>query len=153
LLKRDIRASKRTIRRSLRQARSPRPTGQAWAMSLRNHADAIWAGDFLPVTDLLFRPLYAFFVVALGTRRVVHVGVTRHPTDAWVAQQLREATPFGQRPRYLIRDNDGSTGHVSTDWPRRAASASCARPIAPHGPTPRASASWGACGANALIIC
>jgi len=48
--------------------------------------------------------------VALGTRRVVHVGVTRHPTDAWLAQQLREATPFEQRPRYLIRDNDRKYG-------------------------------------------
>jgi putative transposase len=70
----------------------------------------IWACDFLPVTDLLFRPLYAFFIIALGSRRVVHVGVTRHPTDAWVAQRLREATPFDQRPRYLIRDNDGKYG-------------------------------------------
>jgi transposase InsO family protein len=41
---------------------------------------------------------------------VVHVGVTRHPTGAWVAQQLREATPFGQRPRYLLRDNDRKYG-------------------------------------------
>ena len=41
---------------------------------------------------------------------MVHVGVTRHPTDAWVAQQLREATPFDQRPRYLIRDNDSKYG-------------------------------------------
>jgi putative transposase len=40
----------------------------------------------------------------------VHVGVTRHPTGAWVAQQLREATPFDQRPTYLIRDNDGKFG-------------------------------------------
>ena len=38
------------------------------------------------------------------------MGATRHPTDAWVAQQLREATPFDQRPRYLIRDNDGTFG-------------------------------------------
>ena len=36
--------------------------------------------------------------------------MTRHPTDAWVAQQLREATPFGQCPEYLIRDNDGKFG-------------------------------------------
>jgi hypothetical protein len=36
----------------------------------------------------------------------VHVGVTGHPTDAWLAQQLREATPFGEHPTYLIRDND-----------------------------------------------
>ena len=40
----------------------------------------------------------------------MHVGVTRHPTDAWVAQQLREATGFGERPRYLIRDNDSKYG-------------------------------------------
>ena len=36
--------------------------------------------------------------------------LTRHPTDAWVAQQLREATPFGQRPRYLLRDHDSKYG-------------------------------------------
>jgi len=27
-----------------------------------------------------------------------------------VAQQLREATPFGQHPTYLIRDNDSTFG-------------------------------------------
>ncbi len=43
-----------------------------------------------------------------------HVGVTRHPTDAWVAQQLREATPFAQRPRYLIRDRDSKYGSAFT---------------------------------------
>jgi putative transposase len=62
------------------------------------------------VTDLFFRPLFAFFLVELGSRRVVHVGVTRHPTDAWVTQQLREATPYEARPRFLIRDNDGKYG-------------------------------------------
>jgi transposase InsO family protein len=39
---------------------------------------------------------------------VVHFGVTRSPSDAWVTQQLREATPFGEGgPRFLICDNDG----------------------------------------------
>src|SRR5918911_1018947 len=110
LLKLDIRVAKSTIQRYLRTARPPRRSGQTWATVLRNHASDIWICDFLPVTDLFFRPLYAFFVLALGSRRVVHMGVTRHPTDAWVAQQLREATPFGQRPRYLIRDNDSKYG-------------------------------------------
>ena len=41
-------------------------------------------------------------------------GGTRHPTDEWVAQQLREATPFDQRPRYLLRDNDGKFGAAFT---------------------------------------
>jgi putative transposase len=50
----------------------------------------------------------------LASRQVVHVGVTRAPTDAWVAQQLREATPFGQVPRYLIRDDDGKFGSQFT---------------------------------------
>ncbi len=111
LLKLDLRVAKSTIQRYARDARPPRG-GQSWATFLRNHAQEIWACDFLPVTDALFRPLYAFFVIALETRRVVHVGVTRHPTDAWVAQQLREATPFEQRPRYLIRDNDGKYGQA-----------------------------------------
>jgi putative transposase len=55
------------------------------ATFLRNHAGDVWACDFLSVTDLLFRPVYAFFVIALGSRRVVHVGVTRHPIDGGVA--------------------------------------------------------------------
>ena len=53
-------------------------------------------------------------MIALGSRRVIHVGVTRHPTDAWVAQQLREATPFDQRPRFLIRDRDRKYGPAFT---------------------------------------
>jgi putative transposase len=110
LRKLDICVATSTIQKYLRQARPPRRSGQTWATFLRNHAHDIWAADFLPVTDLLFRPLYAFFLIALGSRRVVHVGVARHPTDPWVAQQLREATPFGRRPRYHLRDNDRTYG-------------------------------------------
>ncbi len=105
-----LRVAKRTIQTYLRGAAAPRPRGQAWATFLRNHAHETWACDFLPVTHLLFRPLFAFFVIELATRRVVHIGATRHPTDAWVAQQLREATPYDQPPHYLIRDNDGKYG-------------------------------------------
>ncbi len=79
-------------------------------VQLRNHAQNIWACDFLQVYDLLFRPLFLFFIVEPGSRRVVHCGVTRSPSDAWVAQQLREATPFGEGPRYLIHDHDAKFG-------------------------------------------
>ena len=110
LLKLGIRMAKTTIQRRMRGARPPRRSGQTWATFLRNHAAGVWACDFLPVTDALFRPLHAFVVVAIESRRVVHVGVTRHPTDAWVAQQLREAIPYDQRPKYLIRDRDSKYG-------------------------------------------
>jgi len=112
LLKLGIRVGKRTVQRHMPAARSPRPQGggQTWATFLGNHAHETWACDFLQVIDLGFRSLFAFFIVELGSRRVVHLGVTRHPTDAWVAQQLREATPFGEPPRFLVRDNDAKYG-------------------------------------------
>ena len=54
--------------------------------------------------------MFVFVIIELGSRRLVQYGVTRNPTDEWVAQQLREATPFAQGPRYLIRDNDSKYG-------------------------------------------
>jgi putative transposase len=95
LLKLGIRVCKRTIQKYMRQVRTTRPRGQTWSTFLHTQAQQIWACDFLPVTDLFFRSLFAFFIVELHSRRVIHVGVTRSPTDAWTAQQLREATPYG----------------------------------------------------------
>ena len=110
LLKLGITVAKRTIQRHMRQARPSPPRGQTWATFLRNHAKDIWACDFVQLSDVWFRPLFAFVITELGSRRIVHVGVTRAPTDDWVAQQLREATPFGAAPKYLIRDNDAKYG-------------------------------------------
>ena len=110
LLKLGLRVCKRTIQKYMRQVRTTRPRGQNWKTFLETHAQQIWACDFLPVTDLLFRSLYAFFIIELHSRRVIHVGVTRSPTDAWTAQQRRFATAYGVGPKYLIRDNDARFG-------------------------------------------
>ncbi len=110
LLKLGMRVCKRTIQKYMRGVRTPRPTGQSWRTFLRNHGGEIWACDFLQVTDLCFRSLFAFFLIELQSRKVIHVGVTRSPTDTWTAQQLREATPYGHTPNYLIRDHDGKFG-------------------------------------------
>ena len=109
-LKLGIHLSKRTIQKYMRHARSPRRRGQTWSTFLQNHAPDMWACDFLQVTDLFFRSLFAFFIIDVQSWRVIHVGVTRSPTDAWTAQQLREATPYGQSPNYLIRDRDHKFG-------------------------------------------
>jgi putative transposase len=110
LLKLGLRVCKRTIQKYMKAVRTPRPRGQAWATFLRTHTSQVWACDFLQITDLFFRPLFAFFVIELKSRQVIHVGVTRSPADSWVAQQLREATPYGHAPKYLIHDNDCKFG-------------------------------------------
>lgn len=52
------------------------------------------------------RLLFVLIILAHHRRRVVHVAVTAHPTAAWTAQQVREAFPGDEVPRYLIRDRD-----------------------------------------------
>src|SRR5262249_25656617 len=117
-------------------ARTPRLRGQTWASFLQNHAKDIWACDFLQVTDLFFRSLFAFFIIDLRSRRVIHVSVTRSPTDAWTAQQLREATAYGQGPKYLMRDRDSKFGPCFA----RVALTSGIKTLKTPYPAPRANA-------------
>ncbi len=93
----------------------------------------------LQVTDLFFRSLFAFFIIDMHSRKVIHVGVhtsPRSPTDAWTAQQLREATPYGQSPNYLIRDRDNKLG---PHFARVAATSGIKMPTTPYH-APRANA-------------
>jgi len=62
--------------------------------------------DFFTVPTIRFQVLYVFLMLAHDRRRVVHFNVTAHPTAEWTAQQLREAFPFDEIPRYLLRDRD-----------------------------------------------
>jgi putative transposase len=45
--------------------------GQSWRTFIRNHGDHVWACDFLQTYDVFFRPIFAFFIIEIGTRRVV----------------------------------------------------------------------------------
>ena len=135
LLKLGIHVSKRTIQKYLWKPRTP-PSAQAWRTFLHNHAHEIWTCDFLPVTDLFFRSLFVFFIIELQRRKVIHIAVTRHPTDVWVSQQVREATPFGQAPKFLIHDNDNTFGPLFA----RAASTSSIKVLKTPFRAPRANA-------------
>jgi putative transposase len=110
LLKLGIRVSKSSIQKYMKGVRESLSPKKMWATFLRNHASEIWACDFLQTYDIFLRTVFVFVIIELGSRRVVHFGVTRNPTDQWTAQQLREATPFGEKPRFLIRDNDSKFG-------------------------------------------
>jgi putative transposase len=109
LLKLGIRVAKRTIQKYMRAVRAPAPPcGQRWPTFLRNHT--AWACDFLQTYDIWFRPIFAFFIIDINTREVISVGVTRSPSETWTAQQLRNVTPFGQGPQFIIRDQDDEYG-------------------------------------------
>jgi len=60
------------------------------------------------VTQVLwnFEVRFILVVMALDTRRIVHVAVTGSPSLDWVKLQLTEATPWGVVPRFLLHDND-----------------------------------------------
>jgi transposase InsO family protein len=92
--------------------RSGKPPSQTWRTFLKNHIDGIAAVDFFTVPTVLFQVLYVWIVLRHERRRIVHFNVTAHPTSAWVTQQLREAFPFDQATRYLIRDRDGAYGNA-----------------------------------------
>ena len=86
--------------------RRRKPPSQTWCTFLNNHVKNLVSVDFFTVPTIRFQVLYVFLVLAHDRRRVVHFNVTAHPTAEWTAQQLREAFPFDQIPRYLLRDRD-----------------------------------------------
>ncbi len=90
--------------------RHPKPPSQTWRTFLQNHVASLVSVDFIVVPTATFRFLFVFIVLHHKRRRIVHFGVTEHPTSPWVSQQIREAFPWESAPRHLIRDRDGSYG-------------------------------------------
>ena len=89
---------------------APRRAGPTWKQFLTAQAHTILACDFFTVDTVLFKRIYVLFFVEIATRRVHVVGVTAHPTGAWVAQQARNLlVDLDQRAtslRFLLRDRD-----------------------------------------------
>ena len=104
----DFDISERTVLRWMRKAPRSPEAAKRWAAFLSNHGEAIAAMDFFTVPTLTFGVLHCFFVIAHDRRRILHCNVTKHPTSAWVIQQLREAFPYDSAPGYLIFDRGSS---------------------------------------------
>ena len=90
--------------------REKKPPSQTWKTFLENHVDCLASIDFFTVPTATFRVLYCFVVLCHKQRRIAHVNVTANPHQQWTAQQIIEAFPFDEAPRYLIRDRDAIYG-------------------------------------------
>jgi len=90
--------------------RTRNPPSQNWRTFLENHVKTMVSVDFFTVPTIRFQVLYVFLVLAHDRRRILHFNVTAHPTAEWTGQQLREAFPFEEVPRYVLRDRDGIFG-------------------------------------------
>jgi putative transposase len=110
LLKLGMRVSPRTVRKYMPShcVGSPgkRRRSQRWSTFIRNQARGIVAWDFCVAVTSTFRILYVFVMIEYTSRRLLHVGVTVHPTAAWTLQQFREAIPVDHSYRFLIHDRD-----------------------------------------------
>jgi len=90
--------------------RCRKPPSQTWRTFLENHTKQLVSIGFFTVPTIRFQVLYVFLVLAHDRRHILHFNVTAHPTAEWTGQQLREAFPFDQLPRYLLRDRDAIFG-------------------------------------------
>jgi putative transposase len=89
---------------------APRRAGPTWKQFLTTQAQTMLACDFFTVDTVLFKRIYELFFVQIATRQVHVVGVTAHPTGAWMAQQARNLLmDLEERAaglRLLVRDRD-----------------------------------------------
>src|SRR4029077_2352937 len=79
-----------------------KPGGPSWRIMPKNWSrqTSLWFPRRRSVCSSFF------LVLSHDRRRLLHFGVTSHPTAEWTARQLVQAFPWDSAPRYLLRDHD-----------------------------------------------
>ena len=115
LLKLGISVSESTVAKYMR--RHPRPPSQPWRTFLTNHASQIMAADLFVVPTVTFP-------AALCSRHPRPRPATDRPRGGHrasdsgrTAQQLRNAFPENEAPRYLLHDRDSVFAHARPPSP------------------------------------
>jgi transposase InsO family protein len=86
------------------------PPSPTWKTFLKNHMQDLVAMDFFVVPTVTFRVLFVLVLLVHARRRVLHFNITEQPTAQWTAQQVVDAIPWDEAPRYLLRDRDAIYG-------------------------------------------
>jgi putative transposase len=87
----------------VRRCQPPAPT---WKTFLHNHVKDLVSLDVFVVPTVTGQVLFVLVILAHYRRRVVHFNVTAHPAAEWTSQQVVDAFPWDEAPRYLLRDRD-----------------------------------------------
>jgi transposase InsO family protein len=103
LLKLGFTVAQSTVAKYMAQ-KDDDPSGQSWGTFLR-----IMRRTSPPWTCSWSQPS----ALACCTE-LIWINVTAHPTAEWIAQQITEAFPWDEAPRYLIRDRDAVYGAAVT---------------------------------------
>jgi putative transposase len=114
------------------RVRPRKPSSPTWRTFLHDHIKDLVAMDFFVVPTVTFKVLFVLVVLAHERRRIVHFNVTEHPTAQWTAQQVIEAFPWDEAPRYVLRDRDRIYGAVFRQRVRHMGSKEVV--IAPQSP-------------------
>jgi putative transposase len=110
-----VRVSASSVRSILRRNDlGPAPTrsgnGPSWVEFLKAQAAGTVAIDFFHVDTITLTRVYVLFLIEVETRRVHLLGLTTHPTGAWVTQAARnllmDLDDQSNRFRFLVRDRD-----------------------------------------------
>ena len=143
------------------------PASTTWRTFLASHASELWTMNLTTHPLWNYSARYVLVLMELRSRGVVHVAVTPSPTLAWVIQRIREATPFGSVPRFLVHNNDGIFGQfrrrrlggagrsyrsaLDLGWGRSWTSRACPPPTALPMHKRTSSGSWEALDGSASI--
>jgi len=84
--------------------KSPPKQSQSWKSFLHNHN--VWSMDCFTIPTINFKRLHVLVIISHKRRRIEHIAVTSRFNTTWLIQQIRDATPFGKQPKYLLHDND-----------------------------------------------
>jgi hypothetical protein len=118
LLKLGFEISERTVSRLM--PKKDRKPSQSWMTFLRNHVGHLVSVDFFTVATIQLHVLYVFIVLAHDRRRILHFNITEHPTAVWAAQQIVEAFPEDNVPRYgfeiAMEFTASISGHELKEW-------------------------------------